>query len=698
MAKQLYEPPSRYDENAKLLEIDDELVDYIQDSIADSKVYLRSNRAWKVADVCMAVLFGDEINPNISGTSNLSINKLRRQARELVAQQSNIRPRWGFRTPIEKLKESAEIKNKVLNHWFSNNFIDRGIRKSLQWAVGAGTGYGFLWPEKSQLTGKIEIIYRDLSHKQVLVDSIPSDGDLQKTYCLTVHLEMPKTEADEKFPHHKDLLVPDRYIPGWVARNFQKVKRMIKSALDIGSKRRQTKETLKSFGTCDVFYSWIKDLTYNSTGKTIEMGKSYYSYSVPSYLDEEGNINKIKTGAKIRNLETGKLEDEFRDVELEDCKLYPNRRLVISTNSGIIYDGPPMWGGDLIPVVQFKLDDIPNEFLGLPAFLDAKKLNDSVNTIVRSVEDRIDLRLNPPMAIDKRVPITIARMFNPRRKQKQPFHYDMNVLVKAFVPLLDSNFYKIEAVELEFMKYLQEMQDYLSGTNDFSWAQRLNQMPAQDTQEALISKMGMIATDQSRNVEYSLLQMGLIWGQFFPQVYTTKRALEILGKDGISLETFDYDPQSFVPYEDSNDERDFHTRFKKYCQQFSFYAAPNSLQERSSMTRKLALLQVQNAKVKISGRKIYDAFVEDDDYMAQVAEFRKEQSEDIKMAAELNAELEKAKQNASNPVAQALKEQGLLGENSENGKVGRPPTNNAPARMETKTNPDGTSRPITATN
>src|SRR5687768_16356531 len=89
-----YAPPSYInDDGSFATNIDDKLVEWVQENNTKGQTYLRANRAWKSADICMAIFYGDETERTAIG-SKVSIKKLRRQAREQVANASNIRPRW----------------------------------------------------------------------------------------------------------------------------------------------------------------------------------------------------------------------------------------------------------------------------------------------------------------------------------------------------------------------------------------------------------------------------------------------------------------------------------------------------------------------------------------------------------------------------------------------------------------------------
>src|SRR6266576_3373291 len=90
-----YAPPCFITKDGKLDEsIDKKLIAWHHEEVEKSQIFLRSQRGFRSADACMSILYGDE-NPKPMGKlSVLSIKKLRRQAREAIANASNIRPRW----------------------------------------------------------------------------------------------------------------------------------------------------------------------------------------------------------------------------------------------------------------------------------------------------------------------------------------------------------------------------------------------------------------------------------------------------------------------------------------------------------------------------------------------------------------------------------------------------------------------------
>lgn len=140
-----YAPPSAFDEKGNhFVELEregdkfySELHEYIMGGLENAKSFLRSQRAFKKADRSMAVLYGDNIHPAL-GISTLQINKSRRQMRETIANQSDIRQSWTVRTSKsneEEYQKKTNSYNALAKHWWSNLFVDRIVKAVQQLAA-----------------------------------------------------------------------------------------------------------------------------------------------------------------------------------------------------------------------------------------------------------------------------------------------------------------------------------------------------------------------------------------------------------------------------------------------------------------------------------------------------------------------------------------------------------------------------------
>jgi hypothetical protein len=105
----------------------------------------------------------------------------------------------------------------------------------------------------------------------------------------------------------------------------------------------------------------------------------------------------------------------------------------------LIYDGPSMFWHGKIPIIQFKLDDWPWNFLGFSMVRDTWRLEESINGRLRARDDAANAILNPALAIDSRMSEEFQNNFSPRipggRIVKPP------MVDRAVEPVLPVGFY-----------------------------------------------------------------------------------------------------------------------------------------------------------------------------------------------------------------------------------------------------------------
>jgi hypothetical protein len=648
---EIYRPPAFISYDGEFSSNSDKVLEWLDKNIKDSQAFLRSNRGWKSADICMAIFYGDETERIPKGLSKVSVKKLRRQAREAVANAANIRPNWQHRSRKEQYQPQAETYDKLRDDWFYTQDVYHKVKEAIQYAAGGGTGYIWLWPKFDKATGELEITPTVLDWRQVLPFHACKDTNVDSAYGICVHMEWPVPYAHEEFPNHINIIQADRNVPSSFTKNWQRVSRTFKGVYD---RIKTNKATVSQdpYPVCDIFYTWVRDNAVNETGNEITMGPSGAHYS---YIVKPGE------------------------------KLFPYKRLIISSTRGIIYDGPPLYFNCHVPIVPFKFEHVAGEFLGINIIRDGRRLEESNNNLLRSFEDAVVGKRQPPMGISDKLPKDIRAKLrvNTRLLIGKIFEYSPQYLKEAIIPLLPPEFFNIEAGSIELLRFNQEMSDYLMGTADSSILTKLNQMPAADTQEAFLRSLGTLATDHARGFEQSMIRLAKIWLYFAPQVYTTERVIVKLGADGI-IKAMDFDPNSLVPSENdpSYANLSYAQRLQQHIRNFSIYAAPNSLQERMSQTNKLTILQLVKMGIEIPNRKIYDAFMDDGEYQVGRKEWVAEQIEKIKLSAALQKALAEANAAADpqNQMAQGIAD--LIKGQTRN--EGRPPTYNAPPRLEQK--------------
>src|SRR4249920_2817740 len=113
-----YAPPSFIDDDGDFGSHEDRVLAWVQSNNDKAMSYLRSNRGWKTARLCMSIYHGDENDKVPRSLSRISVKKLRRQAREAVANAANIRPNWQHRSRKNKYQDQAETLDQLRDDWF----------------------------------------------------------------------------------------------------------------------------------------------------------------------------------------------------------------------------------------------------------------------------------------------------------------------------------------------------------------------------------------------------------------------------------------------------------------------------------------------------------------------------------------------------------------------------------------------------
>lgn len=683
-----YKIPSFITPTGEFARNDSALLEHLSACVESSKAFLRSNRMWRVAEVCRKILYGDDkFLAQFSKDSRVEINKLRRQTREIIGNASNIRPNFDIRTAKsdESASDKAATYEELKQHWWYDQAVDRIFKEGVQEA-SAGLGYLWIWPKRDPNTRKMEVRVKALSYKEGLPYQLPANGDIDAAYNFTIWCETPLAEFQEEYPAYANSIKQDRNAPSYIGKRFQRAREVgagIKGILKAKFTNRTDSVIDPSFPTVDVFYTWTRDNTINKTGKTIRMGTlingdlaGHDSYEVPSF-------------------EPGKNTEE-------ECRLFPFRRLTIWTKSHILYDGPPKWITNCVPVAELRFERLPKEFIGVPVTNDGRSLEDTINRLINSIVERIENAARFPIGIDETLPKQVRAKLEKhglRALVGKALALNFKMQGEPVKALFDRKLFEINSYEFEVVKSLMEVQDYVTGTNDYSNLQRKNQVPAADTQEALTQSLGVLSVDHEREIAVGVMKMGRIWLQLAPQVYTLKKRIMVIGANAVDAKDMDYDPESLVPSSDPRfNEKPYWKRLMEHLEKFNLYAAPGSLQERRSMTNKLTLLQILKVGGRISDEEIYNKFIGDGRFTKITGQWEDEQLKKAVLAARIRMEVEGMMQSAQSPegggiLQQVLKQLELQNTMNE----GRPSSNSAPPQLRQMSDPDGVPRSTVAT-
>lgn len=565
-------------------------------------------------------MFGNAIDDGGVASDKLSrarIPRIKRQVRELVGTLANLRPTWDYTSnDPRKYETNAGVINKLHRSWYFSEEVDRAIRQALQFAATEGTGYLYMTYEKPlrALEGRIKLT--PLGALSYIPFQQSMDNKVQNAEVGIVCTEIPVQRARRLY-HLPNLQPTNNTATNLIQGGGLKgmITNLVPSLgpyLAAGGRNRNRNQVL-NVPTVNIYHLYIKDDSINETGEPIKMGNfsadgkplDNFSYIVPSmgspiptglmipqYTDGQPQVNPM-TNEPV-------LTEETRPAEASDCMMYPNLRLIIMSPTDLIYDGSSMFWHGKIPIVQFRFDDWPWNFLGFSLVRDTWRLEESINSRLRARDDSMNARLNPALMVDSRMSDEFSNNFTPRipggRIVKPPM---VDRPVESVLPV---NFYDVPPNCDAEIAADEERLDFLMGVSKIDELMRLKQMPQSDSLDKLIGASSAIITDIARNMESSIRQLGELWLPMAMQYYSTGDRLRELGEDGVVMEDLDFDPGNMIPSHLPGEDPTKASRVSKteraryFINSFTFNVVPNSYIQITAITKKLMYIQLYRDK------------------------------------------------------------------------------------------------------
>lgn len=538
--------------------------------------------------------------------SKLSPNRLKRNVREVVGALAKLRPMWGYHSDNESFAGQAEMMNRITRAWYLESFADRSVKEALQYA--AATGRGWVRPiyRRDMFgTGKGDIKLLTYGAPCVLPLQLPSSGDWQSAYAVTFLDEMPVAMSHGMFPNFQHLLRPtsSRY---WYSSDGVRQASKGNIIQRIFGKGPRGESNALSNLLVPIRYTYVIDLTINKTGLAIPMGEigSSWAYTVP-FVGQDIPVGKdTHSGQMI-----------YRKANETDARLYPHRRLIISSDNCIPYDGPAFdWHG-MMPGVSFCVDEWPWEPLGFSLIHEGYELNEAVKKISRGNMDKISAQLKPPMMFDQNATsMNEMRAFDPFEPNAR-MGYDGGATEGTPVtPALPHEMFAVSPESMSMIELLNGMMDDQLGVRDAMALAKSRSSGSMNDMEKVLEALGPIIEDISRSMEPPMRDLGVMIKYNILQYYTTSRVMQIVGPDGVHPEVFDYNPSSLVPSHMPGESPDTPSptnaiqRARTFADNLRFFILPNSLHEITQMSMKLGLIQLKKAGVIIDSQTLAEAW------------------------------------------------------------------------------------------
>jgi hypothetical protein len=557
--------------------------------------------------------------------SKLTTGDLKRAVTEIVETLADIRPFWGYNTDAKAFEDHANMMSKVAKAIYLDCFVDRALKDALQMA--AATQCGFLHPVYSRSmygAGEGEFKFMALGQPDILPVQLPRDRDYQRAYIVTLAIPFGVAEAHARFPDYQQFLTP------FAKKKYGRTKG--------GEDRRsydQTRWKLHNMDSqleqyTDVYYTYILDLRINygtldeqgkpivdaegnRVGKELDMGQpgTSWFYQVP-YVGQQ--ITRFEDGRSVS-----------RPATEDDCRVYPQRRLMISCDNALMYDGPAFdWHG-MVPLVPFYFDkwawgDANSLFDG------TYPLQDAIDDLARSIYRVAMSRANPGKVYN--VDITTGdkqgKLTSRQAEGLDPFDpgvtwgIDGEIKEPVLKPPMPEWCYNVPEWVFKVIELLQNSIQRQLGLDQIKALEKLKSN-IQDPEKALDAE-GPVVMGTSRSMEMGLRDMGNMVKYLILQYLTTPQIMQVVGAEGIPPEVFDYAPDKVIPSHLPGEQTispdgaavpssaDEFTRAKTFAKNLKYFITPHSLHYIAQNKFKLNLLAASGKGVVIDPETMAHAF------------------------------------------------------------------------------------------
>lgn len=608
--------------------------------------------------------------------SQMTSNRLKTNIRVAIGGLAAIRP-WGGYQGRGEVEKYALVMNQATRALYLANFWDQSIKECLQWAAATNTGWARpLYRRNMAGRGHGNVEIDTFGTPSVLPIQMPANGDYQRAYAVTLMDEKPIWEAHGMFPLFQDRLKPtnSRY---WYASEIRAAAVANAGRREFWNPFKRKKQDGDREHLIPIRYTTINDLAINTTGKLIPMGEhgSPWAYDVRS----EGML--MKNGMK---------------ATINEARMYPFRRLIISSQDCVMYDGPAFnWHGEL-DLIPFCLDKWPWEPIGFSMVHDGWRIQDGIDKIDQGAMNKIMADMDRPLAYDMNAvskrEANIVDLMQPRQR----IAFDGSAVDKPFTQIAPDDVYRVSPEAMKMREQLAADLDYTLQSRDIvelSKARALGK--GMDQFEAVLSANGPLVKDMSRSMERSVCRIAHQTKYLILQYMDTARLIPYI-TEAKAETVFDYDPSTLIPshlpgqpaVDAANNPLPSPTsrveRARWFADSLEFVLTPHSIHEIQQMTYRLMLMQLRQRGYHIAESDVLEA--------NDVPEVKRSPgaTTQARFWAEKEEEAEKMAKLQLIVAGLGIDVAALMGGAGGKAPVGRPPTGQSPPQLQTKS--DG--RPV----
>jgi len=617
--------------------------------------------------------------------SNLNSNRAKRSMREITAALADTRQVDGYDSQNKAFAPSVSMLNGAMKAIYYERFMDRAMKKVVQW-FGV-SGRGFMWPRYRRTRmgpGADSALCFDAFGLLDVLQFMPAEsGNNQDCYANVIVEMVPLPKLCSMFPVFQSRIKPmskKRY-DNSVANKRMSLAEMFRTRSS-GNK----KSYEGNYG--ELRSMLIRDMSINTTGQPIPMGTKggSESYIVP-YLGQDIPGDAVRNGQR-----------EMKKAGVEDCYMFPNMRLIMHIDEmGVpVYDGPNFdWSGNM--PAMYSADEWPWERIGFSLIRDIYEIERARQHGERAIDQVARHRMDPSIGYDAmQLSTKEAEGFDPW-KERGRLGFQGEVSDKSYRMLLPETMLNAPSWIFEWLKHLEESEDYMLGLNAISSMAKAKMGVGGDAMEKLLELSGPLVKDISRAMEPPTREVMETAKSNIFQWYGTRRLMNYVGPDNIDPIVFDFDPEKLYPShmegEDKSGASQFSARERAriFSQNLHLSITPNSLHAVTQTAQKLLYLQLWRGGFPISPMTVAKALdipnwgtVDGNTEYEQWQNYKKTEIEFASQMKDLASSLQPS-QPPSGPGAGG----------GPKGKGGRPASGNKPPAAKVKGSAEGPRATVT---
>ena len=454
--------------------------------------------------------------PTPKPLSQTRVNKVAITAEDITAMLTDTRVFWNYSTNNPKYENQARLCNKDAAEWYTSRNIDLRIGDVVRYYTVAGTGYAHLFYSRRLNDMMVEAE----DPRNVIPIGPISYHTLQDSEGVIIR--KARTPAWVKAEYGKDVL-PDtgaQSIFGWFLRALGAVTGRGASVTGpLSPDRKHADSPIPKTPTVFVNTMYLNDPRINPYKHDVYMG---------GWEAGEDGVNRPKNPWSYK-VKPG-------------MPLYPFKRLIVWGGGVLLYDDTSPYWHAKYPLVKLTLNPWPMSFLGKAPLWDILPLNESLNSLMRVVDDNAAMHAQPGAVADRNVSRNEFQKFNTRvagYKVRTNMASGKGITIVPPPQLAQSLWQHIDKIEA----WIGES----SGLADMKNIANLAQIPSDDTIDTLMKSMTPGIRLRSRILEGFMRELAEMYLYSIAEFDTLSKRIAKFGPDAATPEDFDYDPHTFIP-------------------------------------------------------------------------------------------------------------------------------------------------------